>query len=202
MENYSDTKIRCSWCGDTPIYVDYHDTEWGRPVHDDNKLFEMLILEGTQAGLSWLTILKKRENYRAAFDNFDPAIVAQYDAAKIEELMANPGIVRNRLKVNAAVANAKAVLAIQKEYGSLAHYLWSYVEHKPIVNRFASIDDFVTTSPISDKISKDLKKRGMNFVGSTIIYAFMQAVGMVNDHFVDCFVYEELTGCCVPVAHV
>jgi len=194
MENYSDTKIRCSWCGDTSIYVDYHDTEWGRPVHDDNKLFEMLILEGAQAGLSWLTILKKRENYRAAFDNFDPAIVAQYDDAKIEELMANPGIVRNRLKINAAIANANAVLVIQEEHGSFAQFLWSYVEHEPIVNRFANADDFVTTSPISDKISKDLKKRGMNFVGSTIIYAFMQATGMVNDHFVDCFVYKELTG--------
>jgi len=194
MENYGDTKTRCNWCGDTSIYVDYHDTEWGRPVHDDNKLFEMLILEGAQAGLSWLTILKKRENYRAAFDNFDPAKVALYDDAKIEELMANPGIVRNRLKINAAVANAKVVLAIQEEHGSLAKFLWSYVEHKPIVNRFANIDDFVTTSPISDKINKDLKKRGMNFVGSTIIYAFMQAVGMVNDHFVDCFVFEELTG--------
>lgn len=185
-------KIRCSWCGDTPIYVDYHDNEWGRPVRDDNRLFEMLILEGAQAGLSWLTILKKRENYRAAFDNFDPAKVAQYDDAKIAELMANSGIVRNRLKINAAVANAKAVLVIQEEHGSFAHYLWSYVAHKPIVNRFTTVDDFVTTSPISDKISKDLKKRGMNFVGSTIIYAFMQAVGMVNDHFVDCFVYDEL----------
>jgi DNA-3-methyladenine glycosylase I len=163
--------------------VDYHDTEWGRPVHDDNKLFEMLILEGAQAGISWLTILKKRENYRIAFDNFDPAKVALYDNVKIEELMANPGIVRNRLKINAAVANAKAVLAILEEHDSFAQFLWSYVEHKPIVNRFANADDFVTTSHISDKISKDLKKRGMNFVGSTIIYAFMQAVGMVNDHF-------------------
>jgi DNA-3-methyladenine glycosylase I len=190
----NDAKIRCSWCSDTPIYIDYHDREWGRPVHDDNKLFEMLVLEGAQAGLSWLTILKKRENYRAAFDNFDPAIVAQYNAAKIEELMANPGIVRNRLKINAAIANAKAVLTIQKEHDSFAKFLWNYVGHKPIINRLASADDFVATSPISDKISKDLKKRGMNFVGSTIIYAFMQAVGMVNDHFVDCFVYEELTG--------
>jgi len=186
-------KIRCSWCGDTLIYVDYHDNEWGRPVHDDNKLFEMLILEGAQAGLSWLTILKKRDNYRAAFDNFDPAKVAQYDDTKIEELMSNPGIVRNRLKINAAIANAKAVLVIQKEHGSLAHYLWGYVDNKPILNRLATVDDFVATSPVSDKISKDLKKRGMNFVGSTIIYAFMQAVGMVNDHFMDCFVYQELT---------
>ena len=185
-------KIRCCWCGDLPIYVDYHDNEWGRPVHDDNRLFEMLILEGAQARLSWLTILKKRENYRTAFDEFDPAKVALYDEAKIQELLANDGIIRNKLKVNAAVANAKVVLNIQEEYGSLDKYLWNYVDNKPIVNRFENMEDFVATSPISDKISKDLKKRGCNFVGSTIIYAFMQATGMVNDHFVDCFVYEEL----------
>jgi len=185
-------KQRCSWCGDSQIYVDYHDNEWGRPVHDDNRLFEMLILEGAQAGLSWLTILKKRENYRAAFDQFDPAKVALYDDAKIAELLANPGIVRNRLKVRAAVANAQAVLRIQEEFGSLDNYLWGFVGHKPIVNRFETFDDFVSTSPISDAISKDLKKRGCNFVGSTIIYAFMQAAGMVNDHFVHCFVYHEL----------
>jgi len=153
-----------------------------------------LILEGAQAGLSWLTILKKRENYRTAFDGFDPTKVALYDDVKIECLMSNPGIVRNRLKINAAIANAKAVLSIQAEHGSFDKYLWGYVDNKPIVNRFEKADDFITTSPISDKISKDLKKRGMNFVGSTIIYAFMQAVGMVNDHFIDCFVYEELTG--------
>jgi len=187
-------KIRCCWCGDLPIYVDYHDNEWGRPVHDDNKLFEMLILEGAQAGLSWLTILKKRENYRSAFDGFDPAKVALYNDVKIECLMSNPGIVRNRLKINAAITNAKAVLSIQTEKGSFDKYLWSYVDNKPIVNRFEKAEDFITTSPISDKISKDLKERGMNFVGSTIIYAFMQAIGMVNDHFVDCFVYKELTG--------
>ena len=187
-------KIRCCWCGDFPIYVDYHDNEWGRPVHDDNKLFEMLILEGAQAGLSWLTILKKRENYRAAFDGFDPTKVALYDDAKIQELLANDGIIRNKLKINAAVANAKAVLAIQEEYGSFDKYLWSYVNNEPIVNRLEKMEDFVATSPISDQISKDLKKRGCNFVGSTIIYALMQATGMVNDHFVDCFVYEELTG--------
>jgi len=186
-------KQRCSWCGDSQIYVGYHDNEWGRPVHDDNRLFEMLILEGAQAGLSWLTILKKRENYRAAFDQFDPAKVALYGEAKIAELLQNPGIVRNRLKVHAAVANAKAVLRIQEEFGSLDNYLWSFVDHKPIVNRFKKFEDFVSTSPISDAISKDLKKRGCNFVGSTIIYAFMQAAGLVNDHFVHCFVYQELT---------
>jgi len=186
-------KVRCCWCGDVPIYVDYHDNEWGRPVHDDKKLFEMLILEGAQAGLSWLTVLKKRENYRVAFDGFDPAKVALYDDAKIEELLANPGIIRNRLKINAAVANAKAFLRIQEEHGSFDKYLWSYVNYTPIVNHFEKITDVIATSAVSDKISKDLKKRGMNFVGSTIIYAFMQAVGMVNDHFIDCFAYEELT---------
>jgi DNA-3-methyladenine glycosylase I len=186
-------KVRCCWCGDVPIYVDYHDNEWGRPVHYDKKLFEMLILEGAQAGLSWLTVLKKRENYRVAFDGFDPAKVALYDDAKIEELLANPGVIRNRLKINAAVANAKAFLRIQEEHGSFDKYLWSYVNYTPIVNRFEKIEDVIATSAVSDKISKDLKKRGMNFVGSTIIYAFMQAVGMVNDHFIDCFAYEELT---------
>jgi len=186
-------KIRCEWCGDLPIYVDYHDNEWGRPVYDDNRLFEMLILEGAQAGLSWLTILKKRENYRIAFDGFNPHIVARYDVAKIQELLENPGIIRNKLKVNAAIANAKAVINIQEKHGSLDNFLWSYVDYKPIVNRFKKMEDFVATSPISDQISKDLKKLGCNFVGSTIIYAFMQATGMVNDHFVDCFVYEELT---------
>ena len=187
------SKVRCCWCGEVPIYVDYHDNEWGRPVHDDKKLFELLILEGAQAGLSWLTVLKKRENYRVAFDGFDPAKVALYDDIKIEELLASSGIIRNRLKINAAIANAKAFLRIQEEQGSFDKYLWSYVNYTPIVNRFEKIEDFVTTSSVSDKISKDLKKRGMNFVGSTIIYAFMQAVGMVNDHFVNCFVYEELT---------
>jgi len=185
-------KNRCSWCGETPIYVDYHDNEWGRPIHDDIKLYEMLVLEGAQAGLSWLTILKKRDNYRAAFDGFDPAKVALYDETKIETLMANPGIVRNKLKIQAAIANAKVVLAIQQEHGSLDKYLWSFVDNKPITNKLTKVEDFITPSPISDTISKDLKKRGCNFVGSTIIYAFMQAVGMVNDHFVDCFVYDEL----------
>ncbi|MCL2643230.1 MAG: DNA-3-methyladenine glycosylase I [Candidatus Bathyarchaeota archaeon] len=186
-------KVRCCWCGEIPIYVDYHDNEWGRPVHDDKKLFEMLILEGAQAGLSWLTVLKKRENYRAAFDGFDPAKVALYDNTKIEELLTSSGIIRNRLKINATIANAKAFLRIQEEHGSFDKYLWSYVNYKPIVNRFEKITDVIATSSVSDKISKDLKKRGMNFVGSTIIYAFMQAVGMTNDHFIDCFAYEELT---------
>jgi len=185
-------KIRCSWSGDLPIYHDYHDNEWGRPVHDDQKLFEMLILEGAQAGLTWITILKKRENYRIAFDGFDPNIVANYDDAKIEELMANEGIVRNRLKINSAITNAKLFLEVQKQYGSFDKFLWQYVDNKPIVGHFEKIEDMPATTEISDKISKDLKKMGFKFVGSTIIYAYMQATGMVNDHFTDCFVYKEL----------
>jgi len=188
-------KVRCSWCGDLPIYVDYHDNEWGRPEHDDKRLFEMLILEGAQAGLSWLTILKKRENYRKAFDGFDPAKVALYDDAKIRELLANEGIIRNKLKINAAIANAKVVLEIIEKHGSFDNFIWGYVDHKPIVNNFVNMSDYFTTSPISDKISKDLKKMGMNFVGSTIIYSFMQATGMTNDHMRGCFVNEELLGC-------
>jgi len=187
-------KIRCSWAGDLPIYQDYHDFEWGRPVHDDRKLFEMLILEGAQAGLSWITVLKKREAYRIAFDGFDPNIVALYDDAKIEKLMANEGIIRNRLKINAAIVNAKLFLEVQKQHGSFDKFLWQYVDNKPIVGHFEKIEDVPATTPISDKISKDLKKMGFKFVGSTIIYAFMQATGMVNDHFTDCFVYKELLG--------
>jgi len=187
-------KTRCSWAGDLPIYQDYHDHEWGRPVHDDRKLFEMLNLEGAQAGLSWIIILKKREAYRIAFDGFDPNIVALYDDAKIEELMANDGIVRNRLKINAAIINAKLFLEVQKQYGSFDKFIWRYVDNKPIVGHFEKIENVPATTPISDKISKDLKKMGFKFVGSTIIYAFMQATGMVNDHFTDCFVYEELVG--------
>jgi len=184
-------KTRCSWCGDTPIYVEYHDNEWGRPLHDDRKLFEFLILEGAQAGLSWITVLKKREAYRLAFDGFDPNVVALYGDAKIEELMQNEGIVRNRLKINAAITNAKLFLEVQKQHGSFDSFIWRYVDGKPIVGHFESIEDVPATTPISDKMSKDLKKMGFKFVGSTIMYAFMQATGMVNDHFTDCFVYEE-----------
>ena len=187
-------KRRCSWAGDLPIYQDYHDFEWGWPVHDDRKLFEMLILEGAQAGLSWITVLKKRENYRKAFDGFDPNIVALYDDAKVEELMANEGIVRNRLKINAAIINAKLFLEVQKKYGSFDKFIWQYVDNKPIVGHFEKIEDIPATTEVSDEISKDLKKMGFKFVGSTIIYAFMQATGMVNDHFTDCFVYEEMQG--------
>ena len=186
--------IRCSWAGDLPIYQSYHDFEWGRPVHDDRKLFEMLILEGAQAGLSWITVLKKREAYRTAFDGFDPEKVALYDEAKIEELMKNEGIIRNRLKINAAVINARLFLDVQKKYGSFDKFIWGYVDNTPIVNHVERVEDVPAATPVSDKISKDLKKMGFKFVGSTIIYAFMQATGMVNDHVKDCFVYKELLG--------
>ena len=182
-------KFRCF--GNTPLYEDYHDNEWGRPVHDDNRLFEMLILEGAQAGLSWETVLKKREPYRKAFDGFDPEKVALYDDAKFEELMANEGIIRNRLKINAAIINARLFLEIQKQHGSFDKFIWSYVDHKPIVGHWENFKDMPLTTQISNQISKDLKKLGFKFVGSTIIYSFMQAVGMVNDHLKKCFVYEE-----------
>lgn len=188
-----DGKIRCDWACDTQIYINYHDNEWGRPVHDDIKLFEMLLLEGVQAGLSWLTILKKRENYRAAFDGFDPNKVALYNEKKIEELMENKGIIRNRLKINAAVTNAKSFLAVQAQYGSFDKMIWNYVNNTPIVGHWENIKDVPATTPLSDKISKDLKKLGFKFVGSTIIYAFMQAVGMVNDHLTSCFAYQTMT---------
>ena len=187
--------IRCSWAGDLPIYQDYHDNEWGRPVHDDRKLFEMLILEGMQAGLSWITVLKKRENFRKAFDNFDPEKIARYDEVKVQELMQNEGIIRNRLKIQGAIINAKLFLDIVEKHESFNKFMWNYVDYKPVVGHRLHMDDVPATTPISDKISKDLKKMGMNFVGSTIIYAFMQATGMVNDHLTDCFVYEELKYC-------
>jgi DNA-3-methyladenine glycosylase I len=185
-------KIRCPWVTDIPIYLDYHDNEWGRPVHDDNKLFEMLILEGAQAGLSWISVLKKRENYRKAFDGFNPAKVALYDQDKIDELMANEGIIRNRLKINSTILNAKLFLDIQEQYGSFDKFIWEYVDNKPVIGHWESFDDMPLTTPLSDNISKDLKKMGFKFVGTTIIYSFMQATGMVNDHFKSCFVYEEL----------
>ena len=179
-------KSRCPW-PDIPIYIDYHDNEWGRPEHDDRKLFEMLILEGAQAGLSWITVLKKREAYRKAFDNFDAEKVALYGDAKIEELMANDGIIRNRLKIQAAIINAKLFLELKKKHGSFDKFIWNYVDNKPIVGDWKSMSDIPLTTDISDKISKDLKKLGFKFVGSTIIYSFMQAVGMVNDHLLGCF---------------
>ncbi len=184
-----DEKFRCF--GDTPLYIEYHDNEWGRPVHDDRKLFEMLILEGAQAGLSWITVLKKREAYRAAFDLFDPVKVAQYDDAKIKALMANEGIIRNRLKIHAAIVNARLFLEIKQQHGSFDAFVWGYVNHTPIVGRWERVEDMPITTPVSDKLSKDLKKLGFKFVGSTIIYSFMQAVGMVNDHLTSCCAYGE-----------
>jgi len=186
------TKTRCEWCGELPIYVKYHDEVWGVPVHDDNILFEMLILEGAQAGLSWLTVLKKRENYKLAFDNFNPKIIAEYSQSKIDELMNNPEIIRNELKINSTIRNAKVFLEIQKEFGSFDKFIWNFVNGKPLVNCFNSLSEIPAKTEISDLLSKDLKKRGCNFVGSTICYAFMQAVGMVNDHTMNCFRYNEL----------
>jgi DNA-3-methyladenine glycosylase I len=184
-------KIRCAWVGDDPLYLAYHDREWGVPVHDDRVLFEFLILEGAQAGLSWITILKKRDNYRRTFDNFDPRKIARYDDAKVRALLADPGIVRNRLKIAAAIQNAKAFLAVQKEFGSFDAYVWQFVGGKPKQNRWKTIAAAPAKTPQSDALSKDLLQRGFKFVGSTICYAFMQAVGIVNDHTVDCFRYPK-----------
>ncbi len=184
---------RCQWAGSDPLYVAYHDEEWGVPVlYDDRTLFEFLILEGVQAGLSWFTILKKRDNYRAAFDEFDPAQVATYDDARIAELLANPGIVRNRLKVNAAIRNARAFLAVQAEFGSFGSYIWQFVGGQPRQNAWRTLAEVPAETPESRDMSRDLQRRGFTFVGPTICYAFMQAVGMVNDHTVDCFRYHEL----------
>ena len=182
---------RCGWVNlDEPLYMQYHDEEWGTPCHDDQRLYEMLVLEGAQAGLSWLTVLKKRESYRAAFDQFDPEKVARYDDAKIAELMANPGIIRNRLKVNAAIQNAKAFLKVQQEFGTFDSYIWGFVGGKPKVNAWKGLGEIPPETDESRAMSKDLLKRGFKFVGPTICYAFMQATGMVNDHTVDCFRYN------------
>ncbi len=179
---------RCAWVSDDPLYIAYHDEEWGVPVHDDRTLFEFLILEGAQAGLSWITILKKRENYRRALDGFDANKIALYDAAKVRALLADSGIVRNKLKIAATIQNAKSFLAVQKEFGSFDVYIWQFVGGKPKLNRRKTMADVPAKTPESDAMSKDLLKRGFKFVGSTICYAFMQAVGMVNDHTTDCFV--------------
>jgi DNA-3-methyladenine glycosylase I len=188
-----DNKKRCRWVPlDNPLYVKYHDEEWGVPIHDDRLLFEFLVLEGMQAGLSWLTILRKRENFRTAFDHFDPREIALYNEKKIEELMQNSGIIRNHLKIAAAVQNAKAFLDVQAEFGSFDTFIWQFVEGKPIVNQWKTLEELPAKTPVSDTISKELKKRGFKFVGSTIIYAHMQATGMVNDHMVDCFRYQEV----------
>ena len=184
---------RCEWAGSEPLYVAYHDEEWGAPQHDDRKLFEMLILEGAQAGLSWRTILNKRTAYLAAFDDFDPQKVAKYSEEKIQELLANPGIVRNKLKVCSAVQNAKAFLEVQTEFGSFDAYIWQFVGGKPKINAWKAMSELPVETEESRAMSKDLKKRGFNFVGPTICYAFMQAVGMVNDHVVDCFRYHALS---------
>jgi DNA-3-methyladenine glycosylase I len=186
------TRTRCAWAGSDPLYQAYHDTEWGVPVHDDRLLFEFLILEGAQAGLSWITILRKREAYRTAFAGFDPESVAIFDSAKIAGLLENPGIVRNRLKVESAVSNARAFLAVREEFGSFDAYLWRFVEGRTVQNAWQQMSDVPATSPVSDALSRDLKRRGFRFVGSTICYAFMQAVGMVNDHTVDCIRWREL----------
>jgi DNA-3-methyladenine glycosylase I len=188
-----DDKKRCEWVPlDNPLYVKYHDEEWGVPIHDDRLLLEFLILEGMQAGLSWLTILRKRENFRAAFDYFDPRKIALYNEKKIGELMQNSGIIRNRLKITAAVQNAKAFLDVQAEFGSFDTYIWQFMEGKPIINQWKTLKEIPAKTPLSDTTSKELKKRGFKFVGSTIIYAHMQATGMVNDHTVDCFRYQEV----------
>ncbi len=185
--------VRCEWVpeGDR-LYQEYHDEEWGVPVHDDRLLFEFLILEGAQAGLSWSTILKKRDNYREAFDRFDAYTIASYDEHKVASLLANPGIVRNKLKIAAAIQNARVFLEVQSLYGSFDAYIWQFVDGKPLVNHWKSLKEIPSHTHLSDAMSKDLKQQGFKFVGSTICYAFMQAVGMVNDHIVDCFRYREI----------
>jgi DNA-3-methyladenine glycosylase I len=184
----SDGKIRCAWCTSDPDYIDYHDREWGRPVHDDQVLFEFLVLESFQAGLSWLTILKKRENFRKAFAGFDVKKVAKFDEKKVEALMQNEGIIRNKLKVYAAINNATQFIAIQREFGSFDRYIWGFVGGKPVINKPKTMSDLVPSTDISKAITKDLTKRGFKFVGGTIMYAYMQAVGLVDDHMADCWV--------------
>ncbi|MCD4674269.1 MAG: DNA-3-methyladenine glycosylase I [Anaerolineaceae bacterium] len=185
-------KKRCAWAGDDPLYVAYHDEQWGVPLHDDRELFEMLVLEGAQAGLSWSTILNKRENYRQAFEGFEIARVAAYGEDDVQRLLADAGIVRNRLKVRSAIRNARAVLEIQQEFGSLDAFLWQFVDGAPIRNAWKEMKDLPAQTPLSEAMSKALKKRGFNFVGPTICYAYMQSIGMVNDHTVDCYRYEEI----------
>ena len=184
-------KKRCTWCSDDPLYVAYHDDEWGVPLYDDSTLFQFLLLEGAQAGLAWITVLRKREGYRRAFDNFDAQTIARYSDKKLETLLRDPQIIRNRLKVFGARQNAQAFLKIQEDRGSFASYIWDFVDGKPVQNSWPSPADVPANSPISDRISKDMKKRGFTFVGSTIVYATMQATGMVNDHTTDCFRHSE-----------
>lgn len=185
-------KIRCEWVKNDPVYVEYHDKEWGVPLHDDKRLFEFLVLDAAQAGLSWITVLKKRENYRSAFDDFEPLKIAEYGDAKIQELLGNPGIIRNRLKIQSAVINARAFLKVQDEFGSFDKYIWQFVGGGTIQNSWANMKEIPARTAKSDLMSEDMIKRGFKFVGSTICYAFMQAAGMVNDHTVNCFRYEEI----------
>lgn len=185
-------KPRCAWVNDDPLYINYHDYEWGVPIHDDRLLFEFLILEGMQAGLSWLTILKRRHHYQRLFDNFDAKKIIKYKEEKLEQLLTNSDIIRNKLKIQSVVSNAHAFLEVKKEWGSFSNYIWDFVDGKPIKNHWDTIKSVPATSNISDILSKDLKKRGFKFVGSTICYAFMQAVGMVNDHTVDCFRHKKI----------
>lgn len=185
-------KQRCKWVSDDPVYIDYHDKEWGVPVYDDRLLFEFLILEGAQAGLSWITVLKRRDHYRKAFDNFDAKKIARYDDDKYKKLLANEGIIRNRLKIQSTILNAQAFLAVQKEFGTFSDYIWQFVGGKPIKNKWSEQKQVPVRTELSDRMSKDLKKRGFKFVGTTICYAYMQAVGMVNDHIVCCFRHAKI----------
>ena len=184
---------RCDWCKEDELYIKYHDEEWGVPLHDDIRQFEFLVLESAQAGLSWLTVLKKRENYRKAYDNFDPLKVSKYRDGKIDELVGNAGIIRNIKKIEASINNAGRFIEIQKEYGSFDKYIWRFVDYKPVINTWKDISEIPAKTGLSDEISGDLKKRGFKFIGSTIIYAHLQAVGIVNDHLVSCFRYQEVT---------
>lgn len=188
----SQNHTRCWWAGDDPLYVAYHDEEWGVPTHDERELFELLILEGAQAGLSWITILRRREGYRKAFDNFDVKKVAAYDEAKMEALRNDAGIIRNKLKIKSAVQNAQAFIRVQEEFGSFDAYIWGFVDGQPLQNAFKTLQEVPASTPLSEQISKDLKKRGFNFVGPTIVYAYMQSIGMVNDHVADCFRHQAL----------
>jgi DNA-3-methyladenine glycosylase I len=184
---------RCPWCGNNSIYVKYHDEEWGEPVHDERKHFEFLVLESAQAGLSWITILKKRENYRIAYDNFDPVKVAEYSEEKVNEFMKNEGIIRNRKKIEASINNAKMFLKIQDEFGSFDNYIWKFVNYRPIVNSWQDISQLPASSELSDIVSKDLKKRGFKFLGTITVYSHLQAIGIINDHLMSCFRYKQLT---------
>ena len=191
MKKNTPQLIRCPWCLGSELYLNYHDTEWGVPVFDDRKHFEFLVLESAQAGLSWITILKKRENYRTAYDNFDPAKVARYGQAKIEKLLTNPLIVRNRLKIEASVNNAKRFIEIQTEFGSFSHYIWSFTRGKPVTGKWKTMDQIPARTELSDTVALDMKKRGFRFLGGTIMYSHLQATGIVNDHITGCFRYKE-----------